>query len=97
LRVKVGNTVTNNYDGGTAFTADGNPIEASIVVRASQTLNVTIKPMISTAEEYAISSEYVPYAPSNRELYEEVNTKASISDIYDVKPTIPNSTDLNTM
>jgi hypothetical protein len=34
LRVKVGNTVTNNYNGGTAFTADGNPIESSIVVRA---------------------------------------------------------------
>jgi hypothetical protein len=32
--VKVGNTVTNNYNGGTAFTADGNPIESSIVVRA---------------------------------------------------------------
>lgn len=72
LRVKVGNTVTNNYNGGTAFTANGNPIEASIVVRAGQTLNVTIKPMISTADDYAISSKYVPYVPTTRELYEMI-------------------------
>lgn len=72
LRVKVGNTVTNNYNGGTAFTANGNPIEASIVVRAAQTLNVTIKPMISTADDYAISSKYVPYVPTTRELYEMI-------------------------
>lgn len=72
LRVKVGNNVTNNYDGGTAFTANGNPIESSIVVRAAQTLNVTIKPMISTADDYAISSKYVPYTPTTRELYEMI-------------------------
>jgi hypothetical protein len=30
--------------------------------------------MISTADDYAISSKYVPYAPSNRELYEEVES-----------------------
>lgn len=76
-------------------TADSN---IAIVVKAGKTANnVIFRPMLCTAKDYAISSEYVPYAPSNRELYEEVNTKVSISDIYDVKPTIPNGTDLNTM
>ena len=70
----------------------------AIVVKAGQTVdNVIFRPMICTAEDYAISSEYVPYAPSNRGLYEEVNTKVSITDIYGIKPTISNGTDLNTM
>ena len=68
MRVKVSDTITTNYDGGTAFSSDGTPIEASIVVRASQTLNVTINPMICTAEDYAISPEVVPYRPSYDEL-----------------------------
>lgn len=34
----------------------------------------TLYPMICTSEEYAISSEYVPYAPSNSELYKEVKS-----------------------
>lgn len=41
--------------------------------------NIVFKPMISTAADYAISSEYVPYAPSNRELYEEIEeTNATV-------------------
>lgn len=28
--------------------------------------------MICTTEDYAISPEFVPYAPSNRELYEMI-------------------------
>jgi hypothetical protein len=34
--------------------------------------NATIHPMLCTAEDYAISPEFVPYAPSNRELYEMI-------------------------
>lgn len=72
LRVKVGDTVTHNYDGGTPFTADGSPIEASIVVRAAQTLSITISPMICTADDYAASPDYVPYVPTMLELYQMI-------------------------
>lgn len=72
LRVKVGDTVTHNYDDGTPFTADGSPIEASIVVRAAQTLNITISPMICTADDYAASPDYVPYVPTMLELYQMI-------------------------
>lgn len=72
LRVKVGDTVTHNYDGGTPFAADGSPIETSIVVRAAQTLNITIAPMICTADDYAASSDYVPYVPTMLELYQMI-------------------------
>ncbi len=34
--------------------------------------NVTFKPMICTPEEWAVSQEFVPYAPTNRELYEMI-------------------------
>lgn len=34
--------------------------------------NLVFKPMICTAEDYKISQEFVPYAPSNRELYEMI-------------------------
>lgn len=72
LRVKVGDTVTHNYDDGTPFTADGSQIEASIVVRAAQTLNITIAPMICTADDYAASPDYVPYVPTMLELYQMI-------------------------
>lgn len=38
--------------------------------------------MICKEEDYEISQEFVPYAPSNRELYEEVETKATVYDIF---------------
>lgn len=72
LRVKVGDTVTHNYDDGTPFTADGSPIEASIVVMAAQTLSITIAPMICTADDYAASPDYVPYVPTMLELYQMI-------------------------
>lgn len=33
---------------------------------------LVFKPMLCTAEDYAISTKFVPYAPSNRELYEMI-------------------------
>ena len=44
-----------------------------IGVKADYVISGTeiIKPMICTAEDYDISPEFVPYAPTNRELYEE--------------------------
>lgn len=34
--------------------------------------NVVVKPMLCTAEDYAISQQFVQYAPSNRELFEMI-------------------------
>lgn len=68
----------------------------SIVVYRGQTFNnVVIKPMIRYEE--IKSTAFEPYAPTNRELYELCETKASLNDIYGLKPTIPNGTDLNNL
>lgn len=71
LRVKVGDTITNNYDGGTEFSSYGT-IETSIVVRAAQTLNITIEPMVCTKAAWDISQKYVPHRPSYDELIARV-------------------------
>lgn len=34
--------------------------------------NIVLKPMLCTAADYAISTAFVPYAPTNRELYEMI-------------------------
>lgn len=45
----------------------------AIVVKAGQTVeNVVFRPMLCTAEDYAVSSEYVPYTPTLSELYQMV-------------------------
>ena len=73
LRVKVGSTTYTNYDGGTEFTYNGTDIfESTIVIRASQTLNITMKPMVCSKAEWNISQQYAPYRPSYQELYERV-------------------------
>lgn len=54
--------------------------------------NLVFKPMLCTAEDYAISPEFVPYAPSNRELYEE---KISLDGAFGLGTTIAESADLN--
>lgn len=40
--------------------------------------NLVFKPMLCTAEDYAISPEFVPYAPSNRELFEAKADKSIV-------------------
>lgn len=73
LRVKVGSTTYINYDSGTEITYNGtDTFESTIVVRASQTLNITMKPMICTKAEWNISQHYAPYRPSYQELYERI-------------------------
>ena len=74
VRIRVGGSAFYiNYNGGTEFTYNGtDTFEASIVVRASQTLNITMKPMICTKAEWNISQQYAPYRPSYQELYERV-------------------------
>jgi hypothetical protein len=36
------------------------------------TVNITLKIMICTASDWAVSQKFVPYAPTNRELYEMI-------------------------
>ena len=68
----------------------------AIVVKTGQTAhNITFKPMIRRAE--ITDDTYVPYAPTNRELYELCETKASLNDIYGIKNQLPNGTDLNNL
>lgn len=73
LRVKVGSTTYINYEGGTKFYYNGtDTFESTIVVRASQTVNLTMKPMICSKADWDISQAYQPYRPSYQELYEMV-------------------------
>lgn len=73
LRVKVGSTTYTNYEGGTEFAYNGtDSFESTIVVRASQTLDITMQPMVCTKAEWDISQAYQPYRPSYQELYEMV-------------------------
>lgn len=68
----------------------------SIVVYRGQTLNnVVIRPMIRPAE--ITNNTFEPYAPTNRDLYELCETKASLNDIYGIKNQLPNGTDLNNL
>lgn len=70
LRIRVGSsTFYINYDGGTEFFYNGtDSFEASIVVRASQTVNITMKPMICTKADWDVSHEYQQYRPSYQTL-----------------------------
>lgn len=68
-------TYVNNYSGGTAFNYAGSTYTVNIVIRASQTLNKTFKPMICTEAEYKASQTYQPYAMSNAELTAQWSSK----------------------
>lgn len=86
------------YDSGNGASIEksgnGTGSNIAIVVKTGQTAhNITFKPMIRRAE--ITDSTYVPYAPTNRELYELCETKASLNDIYGIKNQLPNGTNLN--
>lgn len=56
---------------GLKFDYDGtSTLTISIIVRASQTVNATFKPMLCTKADWDISQAYQPYVPSNKELAE---------------------------
>lgn len=68
----------------------------AIVVKTEQTANnLVFKPMLRPAE--ITDNSFKPYAPTNRELYELCETKASLNDIYGIKNQLPNGTDLNNL
>ena len=86
------------YDSGNGASIEksGNTTSSNIaiVVKTGRTANNLIfKPMIRPAD--ITDDTFEPYAPTNRELYELCETKASLNDIYGLKPTIPNGANLN--
>lgn len=83
---------------GALITKSGNTTSSNIaiVVKTGRIAdNLVFRPMLRPAE--ITDSSFKPYAPTNRELYEISQTKASLNDIYGLKPTIPNGTDLNNL
>lgn len=68
---------------------------AHIYLYSDTNYDTTVYPMIRRAE--ITDDTYVPYAPTNRELYELCDTKASLNDIYGIKNQLPNGTDLNNL
>lgn len=65
----------------------------AIIVYAGVTVsNLIFKPMICTAEDYAISTAFTPYAPTNRELYEgKINQNSPLTgSILDYAVSMPN-------
>lgn len=88
------------YDSGNGASIEksgnGTDSNIAIVVKTGQTAdNITFRPMLRRAE--ITDDTYVPYAPTNRELYELCGTKASLNDIYGLKNQLPNGTDLNNL
>jgi hypothetical protein len=51
--------------------------------------------MICTAADWAVSQKFVPYAPTNRELYETCETKVTMQQAYGDAILIPANSDLN--
>lgn len=60
-------------DGGTIRNVPSSDCRVGIFIYAGATVdNLTFKPMICTAEDWAASKEYVPYTPTLAELYQMV-------------------------
>ncbi len=83
----------------------GNGIEFDWTPDASHTYTVAVdvrsgtnasglifKPMICTASDWAVSQKFVPYAPTNRELYEE---KIGIEEVFGSGTKIEANTNFN--
>ena len=66
-------TVTTNDNAGNSF--DFDLTCAFIKIGSAQTIpsgGIVVYPMICTAHDWAVSQKFVPYAPTNRELYEMI-------------------------
>lgn len=78
------------YDYGTGldFVGDGSEHTVTLFVRqSSSSINITAKPMICTKAEWDVSNTYVPYAPTNKQLYDSKVDKA--------RPSISSNSNLN--
>ena len=88
------------YDQGSGASVNktGNTTSSNIAILIRSGVNtdgLVFRPMLRDSE--ITDSTYVPYAPTNRELYELCETKASLNDIYGIKNQLPNGTDLNNL
>ena len=87
LRWYLYSTGKSAYDQGSGASVekDGNTTVSNIaiIIRSGITVNnITFKPMLR--DSVVRSNTFVPYAPTNRELYEMCDTKASLNDIYGI-------------
>lgn len=70
---KTGGPTYSDYGDGVHFDAVGGTYGIHFVIGSNKTItNAVIKPMLCTAEDYAISPEFVPYTPTMKELYEMI-------------------------
>lgn len=97
-KVNGGSSMLIDPVSGTLPYVSGGNVTLGIQVQKNQSYTqenpLVIKPMICTSADYAISPAFVPYAPTNRDLYEE---KIGIEDVFGVRPQIADNTDLNTL
>lgn len=82
---------------GASVTKEGNTASSNIaiIIRPGVTANnLVFKPMLRPAE--VTDNTFVPYAPTNRELYEEENQlQASVNQLMGIGKQIPSNADLN--
>jgi hypothetical protein len=72
------------------LTSDYTGLYYAIRISSGTTVNnIVFKPMLCTASDWAISQKFVPYCPTNWELYE---TKAEKTEIHDLLSNITSST-----
>lgn len=82
---------TDTGNGGTATLNEPKTIRFRIGIRSGVTVNnLVFKPMLRRAE--ITDDTFVPYAPTNRELYE---TKATLNDVYGYGNAIQSNANLN--
>lgn len=63
----------HQYGGSPVYIDTNTPTRIQVVIRKNYVAsNLTFKPMLCTAEDYEISTEFVPYTPTMRELYEMI-------------------------
>lgn len=70
--------VARDYENNTFTLTQTEQIRVRLRVYATGTSG-TFKPMICTASDWAVSQKFVPYCPTNRELYE---SKADVSQVF---------------
>lgn len=67
-------------------------------VSIPQSSPLVFRPMICTAADYAVSQKFVPYAPTNKELYEMIQMLQNgeiLNIVYGIGKEIPNNSDLD--
>lgn len=76
LWYKVGSQTAVSMTGSSAvlpaITGETNAVLGMQIDAPQTNLDITFKPMICTAADWAVSQKFVPYAPTNRELYEMI-------------------------